>query len=92
MSNPGSLHDWAERLPGDGRYTFSRPEAEAATEASPKAVEATLRRLGKRGRIVAPPGGPLASKPTRFSPIQGQSRVGIFRAGGDEEAERLGDA
>jgi len=54
MANPGVLHDWIEALPGDGRYAFARADAQAVTDASPQAVEATLRRLKKRGRIVAP--------------------------------------
>ena len=54
MANPGTPHDWVEKLPGEGRYTFSRADAESITEASPEAVEATLRRLKRRGVLVSP--------------------------------------
>lgn len=54
MANPGLLHDWIEALPGKGRYAFSRAEAESVSNASSLAVEATLRRLKKRGTIVSP--------------------------------------
>jgi len=54
MANPGALHDWVEMLPGDGRYAFTRRDAESVTDASSEAVEVTLRRLKKRGRIVSP--------------------------------------
>ncbi len=54
MANPGILHDWIEALPANGRYTFSRADAESVTGASAAAVQATLRRLRKRGAIVSP--------------------------------------
>lgn len=54
MANPGALHEWIEALPGAGRYVFSRADAESVTEASPEAIEATLRRLKKRTAIVSP--------------------------------------
>lgn len=54
MANPGQLHDWIEGLPAKGRYVFSRAEAESVSDASSQAVEATLRRLKKRGTIVSP--------------------------------------
>ncbi len=54
MANPGPLHDWIEALPGKGRYVFSRADAESVSDASPQAVEVTLRRLKKRGSIVSP--------------------------------------
>lgn len=54
MANPGPLHDWIENLPGKGQYAFSRAEAESVSAASSQAVEATLRRLKKRGAIASP--------------------------------------
>jgi predicted transcriptional regulator of viral defense system len=45
---------WVDSLQANGRYTFTRHEAEAATEASPRAVQSSLRRLGAAGRVVAP--------------------------------------
>ena len=54
MANPGVLRDWVEGLPGDGRYSFTRTDTRAVTDASPEAVEASLRRLKKRGRLVSP--------------------------------------
>lgn len=54
MANPGVLHEWVEELPGEGRYSFTRTDAEAVSGASRGAIEATLRRLKRRGRIVTP--------------------------------------
>ena len=54
MSNPGVLRDWIERLPGDGRYVFSRQDALSATDASEAAVKMTLYRLKRTGAIVSP--------------------------------------
>jgi hypothetical protein len=55
VANSGQLHDWVENLPRQGRYVFSRTEAESISDASPQAAEATLRRLKKRGKIVSLP-------------------------------------
>ena len=54
MANPGTLYDWVEKLPEDGRYTFSRADAKSITDASSQAVEGTLRRLKRRGVLVSP--------------------------------------
>lgn len=54
MTRSGTLSAWIGTLPEDGRYVFSRADAEAATEASPAAVRATLRRLKKRGTLGSP--------------------------------------
>jgi predicted transcriptional regulator of viral defense system len=45
---------WVDSLQANGRYTFTRHEAETATEASHRAVQSSLRRLGAAGRVVAP--------------------------------------
>lgn len=54
MANPGVLSDWIDSLPEDGRYAFSRAEAESVSGATSAAVKMTLRRLKKRGVIVSP--------------------------------------
>jgi predicted transcriptional regulator of viral defense system len=54
MANPGTLYHWIQALPENGRYLFSRLDAEAATNASKEAVQATIRRLKKRGSLVSP--------------------------------------
>jgi len=54
MSKTTTLSEWIETLPADGRYTFTRAEAEAASGASFVAVQTALRRLKKKGRIVTP--------------------------------------
>ena len=54
MARPGTLSEWIEILPEDGRYVFSRADAEAVTEASSGAIRATLRRLKKRGALGSP--------------------------------------
>ncbi len=54
MANPGTLHNWIEALPGDGRYVFSLAEARSVSDASSEAVEATIRRLKRRGALVSP--------------------------------------
>ena len=54
MSNPGSLHDWIEALPGHGRYAFSRADAWSVSKVSSQAAGATLRRLKKRGQLSSP--------------------------------------
>lgn len=54
MASPGKLHKWIESLPEDGRYVFSRADAEDVAEASDAAIKMTLYRLKKRGAIVSP--------------------------------------
>lgn len=54
MANSGILRDWIEALPEDGRYSFSRAEAKAATDASDAAIKMTLYRLKKSGELVSP--------------------------------------
>ncbi|RZO66210.1 MAG: hypothetical protein EVA89_00700 [Sandaracinaceae bacterium] len=54
MSSPGTLYAWIERLPEDGRYAFSRRDAEGVTDASDAAIKMTLYRLKKSGAIVSP--------------------------------------
>ena len=54
MSSPGILYAWIERRPEDGRYAFSRRDAEGVTDASDAAIKMTLYRLKKSGGIVSP--------------------------------------
>jgi predicted transcriptional regulator of viral defense system len=66
MANPGTLHAWIETLPEDGRYVFSRAEADSVGEASPVAVKMTLQRLKKRGAIVSPRRGFYVVVPAEY--------------------------
>ncbi len=54
MNHRTHIAAWIESLPADGRYTFTRRDAEAAAGGSPVAVQSALRRLKKKGRIVSP--------------------------------------
>ena len=54
MASPGTLYEWIEALPEDGRYVFSRADAEGITNASNAAIKMTLYRLKKSGAIVSP--------------------------------------
>ncbi len=54
MSNRSSIADWIEGLPADGRYTFTRTDAETASGGTFVAVQSALRRLKKKRRIVSP--------------------------------------
>lgn len=49
-----ALKKWVDALPEDGRYVFTRSEANAVSEASSAATKMTLFRLKKDGKIVAP--------------------------------------
>lgn len=48
------MSDWVEQLQADGRYTFTRSEAESGTERSFIAVQTALRRLKEQNRVVSP--------------------------------------
>lgn len=54
MASPGTLYEWIETLPEDGRYVFARTDAENVTDASDAAIKMTLYRLKKSGAIVSP--------------------------------------
>ena len=54
MTTSAHIPDWIESLPADGRYTFTRMDAEEATGASFIAVQSALRRQKAKGRIVSP--------------------------------------
>jgi predicted transcriptional regulator of viral defense system len=57
MSSPQSIPRWVEQLQSEGRYTFTRSEAEARTGRSFVAVQSALRRLKQQGRIASPKRG-----------------------------------
>ncbi len=54
MARPGTLHEWIEALPEEGRYVFARRDVDAVTDASAAAIKMTLYRLKRRGAIVTP--------------------------------------
>ncbi len=54
MNKDTRIASWIEGLPTNGRYTFTRGEAEEASGGSFVAVQSALRRLKKKGRIVCP--------------------------------------
>lgn len=54
MDNRTHIAAWIEGLPADGRYTFTRHDAEEASGGSFVAVQSALRRSKKKGRIVSP--------------------------------------
>ena len=54
MDSQAPISDWIEGLPADGRYTFTRQDAEAASGTSFVATQSALRRLKKKGRVVSP--------------------------------------
>jgi predicted transcriptional regulator of viral defense system len=49
-----SVGSFVDDLQAGGRYTFTRAEVEATDERSEIGVQAALRRLKKRGRVVSP--------------------------------------
>jgi len=54
MSSRPALARWVEQLQSQGRYTFTRGEAEAKTDRSFVAAQSALRRLKEQSRIVCP--------------------------------------
>jgi len=54
MSPRPTLSRWVEQLQSQGRYTFTRAEAEIKTDRSFVATQSALRRLKERTRIVSP--------------------------------------
>jgi hypothetical protein len=42
MASPGTLHEWIEALPEEGRYVFARPDVDAVTDASAAAIKMTF--------------------------------------------------
>lgn len=54
MDARAHIFNWIESLPADGRYTFTREDAEEASGASFVAVQSALRRLKQKGHVVSP--------------------------------------
>lgn len=54
MASRGTLHEWIEALPEEGRYVFTRREVDGVTDASPAAIKMALYRRKKSGAIVTP--------------------------------------
>ena len=61
-----TMSHWVEQLQSRGRYTFTRPEAEAKTNRSFVAAQSALRRLKNQGRIVSPRRGFYVVVPPEF--------------------------
>jgi len=66
MGKLSDIADWVERLPEQGRYVFTRQEAEGFSNASRVAVQHALRRMKERGRIVAPRRGFYVLVPAEY--------------------------
>ena len=54
MQSRPAMVRWVEHLQSQGRYTFTRTQAESETERSFVAAQTALRRLKEHGRIVSP--------------------------------------
>jgi len=54
MSSMPTISTWVEQLQAQGRYTFTRAQAESGTGRSFVASQTALRRLKEQGRIVSP--------------------------------------
>ncbi len=54
MDARSHIFNWINGLPANGRYTFTREEAEEVSGASFVAVQSALRRLKQKGVIVSP--------------------------------------
>ncbi len=54
MSSKPLMSRWVEQLQSQGRYTFTRIQAEAETDRTFVAAQNALRRLKEQGRIVSP--------------------------------------
>jgi predicted transcriptional regulator of viral defense system len=61
-----SAADFVHLLQGRGRYTFTLADARAALRATDVAIDAALRRLKRRGRIVSPRRGFFIDELMRF--------------------------
>ena len=61
-----SVGSFVDDLQANGRYTFTRAEVETKGERSEIGVQAALRRLKKRGRVVSPRRGFYAIVPIEY--------------------------
>jgi predicted transcriptional regulator of viral defense system len=62
-----SAADFVHLLQGRGRYTFTLADARAALRATDVAIDAALRRLKRRGRIVSPRRGFFVVVPAEYA-------------------------
>ena len=69
MPPPLSMPRWVEQLQSEGRYTFTRSEAEARTGRSFVAVQSALRRLKQQGRIASPKRGFYVIVPPEYRAV-----------------------
>jgi len=60
---------WVEQLQSQGRYTFTRAEAERGACRSVVATQAALRRLKERGRIISPKRGFYVVVPPEYRAV-----------------------
>ena len=63
---PSHLADWVDDWHARGRYTFTRPDADAALSKSPAALTVALGRLVRRRRLYAPRRGFYVIVPTEY--------------------------
>lgn len=68
-SRHSPLTTFVDDLQARGRYTFTRAEAAHGQERSPVALEAALRRLKQRGRIVSPRRGFYVLVPIEYRQV-----------------------
>jgi len=61
-----SIGSFVDELQASGRYTFTRAEVEATGDRSGSSVQAALRRLKKRGRVVSPRRGFYVVVPVEY--------------------------
>lgn len=66
VTGPEEVSAFVDQLQATGTYTFSHADAQAALPTSEIAVDNALRRLKKRGRIVAPRRGFYVIVPTEY--------------------------
>lgn len=69
LSSPLSVPRWVEQLQSEGRYTFTRSEAELRTGRSFVAVQSALRRLKQQGRIACPRRGFYVIVPPEYRAV-----------------------
>jgi predicted transcriptional regulator of viral defense system len=66
MRSRSAMWHWVEKLQSQGRYTFTRTQAESETGRSFVAAQTALRRLKEQGRIVSPRRGLYVVVPPEY--------------------------
>ena len=69
MSSPLSMSHWVEQLQSEGRYTFTRYEAQTLTGRSFVAAQSALRRIKQQGRIASPRRGFYVIVPPEYRAV-----------------------